>query len=286
MYYWDGATKYYTEPEEKTVHMIYEYFRDYSGEPLTCPLLVRGIFLPEHYDKRLKQNFFNLEIILSGTMYVRSGKILALAEPGDVVVMLPHEDHEFRPAGETVEKIGIILEGKLLDRLLEGIGISQSGVFSLSESDRLTRAVEDLREEMSVVAQNMVNADRLSAASFRILMVLESVMQRSAGHSLFEEMAGFIDQNIREYDLLNVLARHFHLSAYKIRKLFLAEQNLQPGKYIMKIRMQQAHKLLLKGHLPIKEVAAQCGYLNAMNFSTAFRRYYHVSPSCHRQRQD
>ena len=53
---------------------------------------------------------------------------------------------------------------------------------------------------------------------------------------------------------------------------------------LIEMRMEQAAKLLcVLPLLSIKEIADRTGYSNSMNFSTAFRRWYGMSPRQYRK---
>ena len=62
---------------------------------------------------------------------------------------------------------------------------------------------------------------------------------------------------------------------------------MSPGKYIHTLRMTAAAELLLDHpELSIKEISARIGYSNALNFSTAFRKFFNVSPQLYRKQQN
>lgn len=280
IYYTDGPTRYYTEPEGETVHVEYDFYNiEHAVDSLlTCSLLVRGIFLPEHYDKRLNQRFFNVEMVLDGCMYARSNNITFLAEPGDIVLMLPHENHEFRPAGVPLKKIGIMLEGRALDMLLQSAGILQSQVFTPTDTTLFYSALKELRRLMALPERKEEVQSRISAAAFRLIVSVSDMRPQGSAQSYFNEIRTFIEKNLSNGDLLQNTLRHFNLSAFQLCRLFKNESNTTPGKYIMTRRMVLAAEYLLRENFAVKEVAMRVGYENPLNFSTAFRRYYNSSP--------
>ena len=76
-------------------------------------------------------------------------------------------------------------------------------------------------------------------------------------------------------DLCNAVALSRTLLYEKTRKLL----GVAPNDLIREIRMKQAKSLLEEGHLSVTTVALQCGYSDVRYFSTAFKKYYGVSPS-------
>jgi len=79
------------------------------------------------------------------------------------------------------------------------------------------------------------------------------------------------------------LARSVGLSPSHLRRRFKAVFGCTPMEFLERVRMEQAARLIKGGELPIKEVARKVGYLDANNFSTAFKRFHGSSPQSHRR---
>ncbi len=74
--------------------------------------------------------------------------------------------------------------------------------------------------------------------------------------------------------------------ASHLRRRFKAAFGRTPRAYLVRVRMEEAAKLLKAGHLSIKEVAKSVGYGDANNFSTAFKRFYGNTPQSFRRTSD
>ena len=79
------------------------------------------------------------------------------------------------------------------------------------------------------------------------------------------------------------LARSVGLSPSHLRRRFKTIFGCTPMEFLERVRMEQAARLIKEGDLPIKEVARKVGYLDANNFSTAFKRFHGSSPQSHRR---
>ena len=79
------------------------------------------------------------------------------------------------------------------------------------------------------------------------------------------------------------LARSVGLSPSHLRRRFKAVFGCTPMEFLERVRMEQAARLIKGGELSIKEVARKVGYLDANNFSTAFKRFHGSSPQSHRR---
>ena len=82
------------------------------------------------------------------------------------------------------------------------------------------------------------------------------------------------------------LARSVGLSPGHLRRRFKSVFGCTPMEFLERVRMEQAARLIQAGDLSIKEVARKVGYLDANNFSTAFKRFHGSSPHSHRRPAD
>lgn len=80
------------------------------------------------------------------------------------------------------------------------------------------------------------------------------------------------------------LARAVGTHDKRLLRIFRARLGTTVSAYIRQSRMELARTLLRTDTVSIEEVAAQAGFRNAANFSTAFRRDEGISPRQYRQR--
>lgn len=68
------------------------------------------------------------------------------------------------------------------------------------------------------------------------------------------------------------------LSVSRLGELFLASTGLTPRVWFEQSRLNHARDLLVNTGLPVKLVAAACGYRDQRHFATRFRRRFHQAP--------
>ena len=103
--------------------------------------------------------------------------------------------------------------------------------------------------------------------------------------SLFRQAKLFIDDNLGEELTLSLVAGHLHISPRHLTRLFQANLNQSFVPYIQERRVQRASQLLLQGDVPVKEIAAQCGFQSVHYFTKIFTRRIGVSPAKFRRSQ-
>lgn len=88
-----------------------------------------------------------------------------------------------------------------------------------------------------------------------------------------------ITRNVRKKYTLPMLARSVNVSVPYLSQLFFKHLGMPPGKYIIKIRLEESKALLRDGALSIGEVATQMGYSSVQHFSQQFRQWFGHCPS-------
>ena len=101
-----------------------------------------------------------------------------------------------------------------------------------------------------------------------------------------ERVLEFMQHNFAQDLSLAELAREAGISRFHFIKLFRKKCGITPHQYLIKLRMENAAKLLQSGNLRINEIAIRCGYQNAAHFSTAFQKYFAQTPVTYRRKSN
>ncbi len=67
-----------------------------------------------------------------------------------------------------------------------------------------------------------------------------------------------------------------------LSRLFSEELGVSPSEYLLRLRMEEAERLLCSPRLSLSDIAASVGYSDQFVFSKAFSRYFGASPKTHR----
>ena len=135
--------------------------------------------------------------------------------------------------------------------------------------------------------------ERIAALTGReeLLLWLESLYDEAAiqiskisSHStaaMMEEAVDYIRNNYDDSNLnVNLLADKLNISAAYFGKLFTEFTGSRTLDYILKVRMEKARDLLLsEADKDISQIADAVGYNNSTYFTTAFKKFYGVTPS-------
>lgn len=98
--------------------------------------------------------------------------------------------------------------------------------------------------------------------------------------AFMEKVIRFVEENLTNEDFtIDNLAMEMAMSRSVFYKKLKSLTDENPKDLIKEIKMRKASELLREGKYPITEIAFLTGFPNSKYFSTAFKKYYGVSPS-------
>lgn len=100
---------------------------------------------------------------------------------------------------------------------------------------------------------------------------------------VFRDMLVYMHDHYQEKLVLKELAESFHLNANYCCALFNKETGDSFSKYLTKIRMREAMKLLRQGRMSVEEIAASCGIQDYSYFNKVFKKYTGKTPGQYRK---
>ena len=95
----------------------------------------------------------------------------------------------------------------------------------------------------------------------------------------------YIEEHYKEQITLDDLAKQVFISKGHLSHIFRAQMGEAPIQYLIRKRMEEAKKLLVKTDLTISEVALEVGYENPVYFSQIFNKETGVSPMKYRRNE-
>ncbi len=103
----------------------------------------------------------------------------------------------------------------------------------------------------------------------------------------FEDLAPVVDYIARHYSepcRTPELAERIHLSVSQFVRRFRAVFRTTPARYVQKIRLQQACRLLATTSRKIVDIAVSCGFHDHSHFTRCFQHAFGLSPGSYRHR--
>ncbi|HEX3829396.1 MAG TPA: helix-turn-helix domain-containing protein [Sporichthyaceae bacterium] len=98
------------------------------------------------------------------------------------------------------------------------------------------------------------------------------------------ELQNYIAENPAADLSLTALADRMHLSPRHFARVFTTEVGVPPGRYVEKVRLEAARRMLEEATRPVEVVATAAGFGNAQALRRAFLVAFGVSPAEYRRR--
>ena len=110
--------------------------------------------------------------------------------------------------------------------------------------------------------------------------------ERSASENYVLKAEQYIRDRFSTIRAVQQVADHVGISHDHLRHVFRAQRRKSMARYLNEIRIDRAKTLLVHTRLPLKQIAAMCGFNDAYYFSAVFRRFANTSPGHYRSRNN
>lgn len=129
-----------------------------------------------------------------------------------------------------------------------------------------------------------------SAAQFIAASVLrdycnleEQPLSSVAPRRRLKRVLDYIHENFAADIQLGELADEAGLSPFHFSRVFKEATGISPRQYVIKLRMDEACRLLKETRLDVLEISSCVGYESVSHFSSLFKRHVGISPAAYRK---
>lgn len=89
----------------------------------------------------------------------------------------------------------------------------------------------------------------------------------------------YILKNFAQNISLQQLAAHCFVSPFHFSRIFKTITGTSPHQYLTSVRLTHAKVLLSETNLPVTDISFECGFNSTEHFVTAFKQFFHTTPS-------
>ena len=244
--------------------------------------------LPRHSYGPYVRNNYVIHVVISGKGILDyAGKRWEI-RGGQMFVLFPGvEATYYADKNDPWYYCWIGFQGESAAKIVESIGFSsQTPVLSLKQSSH----IEDVIRTMLAIKK--VSLDGQLRRSAGLLDILSDLIQERtvraesektvSTFSYSEYAVRYINNHFSEKIRIQDLAKHIGISRSYLVKLMRQETGMSPQEYLIETRMRRASDLLSRSNDPVRNIAAECGYEDALAFSKVFKSRFGVNPSDYR----
>ncbi|GAA4199689.1 AraC family transcriptional regulator [Streptosporangium oxazolinicum] len=168
--------------------------------------------------------------------------------------------------------------GALGDREPDFEGLAAALLAGDPVVEQLLRALPGTRDAGDLYAE--------SAAAFlstHVLTLGRDVRLPGPEHAAVRAGVAIMRERLAEPLTLATIAIEVHLSVYHFVRVFRQTTGETPHRYLTRLRIEQARRLLSTSSLSIEQIATRCGFASPGALSSAFLRHTGVRPSTYRK---
>lgn len=144
----------------------------------------------------------------------------------------------------------------------------------------LSLVEEDISREVAMsIAQNLVIYYHRSGGQQQFPAPLKI---QSLENQIFRQLCLEIIEHPGEKHSVENMAERVNMSARNFSRRFTQDIGISPGKFVEKVRLDTAKRLLEDSHYPIEKIAKKIGFSGEV-LRRSFLCYYGITPSKHRE---
>jgi AraC-like DNA-binding protein len=275
-------------------------------------LIQVSLYENDRHVKAHMHNFIEVVYIAKGSCLHKYHNTQVNLIPGDVFIVLPHEEHSYFITARTVIYNCLFYPNALGEEWEELKSVSSvfdmlmvepfyreetqgQNILHLSPSE--AAEVESILKKMMEEQENQYTGRHLMQKAY--LLTLLTLLGRSWQNQFVGQQEIYHHkrrmlvealQHIEEHmgDELNVekLAGKVYMSPAYFRRVFKEVTGLTPIDYINKTRISMAVSLLEKGELTVTQIAEKVGIQDVNYFSRLFRSTMGCSPTAYQKKND
>ncbi len=220
-----------------------------------------------------------------GTLYVKDkryelnpGDLFVIERPGPFVYCY---EGDGTPWEFSYFSISSEVSGPMLP-----LGLLEYPVFSAGEIHEFMDLFNTIVKRRTAVDFQPDLNDSVYACQFIVSYIKLRTGEEKTHHPAVEKLRQYLENNFAVNINLPKICRNLKYSQEALTRLFSAEYGMPPNRYLRKLRMEHALKLLRESNLSIKEISSTCGFDTQNYFCRIFRQTFGMSAGCYRRNPD
>ena len=175
----------------------------------------------------------------------------------------------------------IAISGSQAEDLLKKAGLTKDYPILKKRYSGLSDCVKMINSAFTSAAEEC----RLLSLLYNFLAILiEKNPEENIQHDYISRAEDFMKYNFSSGIRVSDAAKFVGIDTGYLSRLFKEKKGISPVDYLIKLRMEDALRLLGNPHLRIGDIAAGTGYADQFVFSKAFKRFYGLSPAEYRKK--
>jgi AraC-like DNA-binding protein len=226
--------------------------------------------------------YLALEYIVGGAWELETRGAKWNVGPGTIFAYGPGVAYSLKAVSDTgLTKYFVDLAGRSAASLIARTGLRGAAPGRILH----TRWLHDIIEQL-IETSHLRPAARRTISKMLAALLLERVRedlrtppQSSQALRSYEHCRRYLADNYLKIRSLSDAARVCGVSAAHLSRLFHRFGTESPKSFLLRLKMNHAAELILRGSLPVKAAATEVGFEDPYHFSRCFKRVHGTAPS-------
>jgi len=226
--------------------------------------------------------YLALEYIAGGRWELETRGKKWIVGPGTIFAYGPGIAYSLKALSEgRLTKYFVDLSGRSAPLLLARTGLKGAAPGRVLHKRWLHDILEQLIEtaHLRPSARKTISKMLLALLLARLREDLRTGPHISHARQSYDHCRRYLADNYMSIRSLSETARACGVSAAHLSRLFNRFDTEPPKSFLLRLKMNHAAELILRGSLPVKAAAAQVGFDDPYHFSRCFKRVHGVPPS-------
>ncbi|MFC4597509.1 helix-turn-helix transcriptional regulator [Cohnella hongkongensis] len=228
---------------------------------------------------------YSLHFVQDGMIRLEYGDRHADLRKGDLFCLFPGLTYHYRmlPSDAPLRMSWLALDGDRVRPLLELAGLTPDKPYGRERiDDRVRESAERTIQALQAGARwspsTALELHGLVCGLFADLIPDTAAVYSSEPAGWIEECLEYMELHASEGISVQQVADFAGVHRSYFTQTFTRQIGISPMKFIQRIRMEKASRLLRETNATVTEIALSLGYPNVYTFTRAFKSYYRVSP--------
>jgi len=226
--------------------------------------------------------YLALEYIAGGTWELETRRGKWKVGPGTIFAYGPGIGYSLKAlSGSGLTKYFVDLSGRSAGRLLDRTGLKDATPGRILHMRWLHDILEQLIDTADLRASARETISMMLAALFleRVREDLRTEPRYSHALLSYEHCRRFLADNYMAVRVMSDAAKACGVSPAHLSRLFHRFDTESPKAFLLRLKMNHAAELILRGNVPVKRAAAEVGFEDPYHFSRCFKRVHGIAPS-------
>jgi len=236
--------------------------------------------------KRLFDNLFVIEYVVSGVGYIESEGIRARVSEGDVYIIHRQTVHTYySDSQQPFKKKWINVSGSFINAMEKVF--FKGGPFTVIHLGSPAEAIIDAIHDILKAAE--AETPELRSAITRQLLDLFLLMDEHKNNirknlTPFELVLEYIDDHVRDDITVESVSSAFFISQSTLYRMFISKTGMSPKTYIMSKKIDIAKRMIIANDTSFSGIATYLGFYDSHHFFRTFRSVEGCSPLEYRKK--